>query len=111
GSTLPGAAIFVWTEGKGVDRYRLSVGSAVGGTDLYDQQTDRIFALVTGLPQDGRALYVRLSSRTPQGQWLFHDYTHRAGRLGHDHDHGDDDHGHDDNDHGHDDGDHGHGGR
>jgi hypothetical protein len=101
---LAGAAVFVWTEGRDVNRYRLSVGSAVGGTDLYDQQTDRIFALVTGLPQDGRTLYVRLWSRTQQGSWLYHDYTYRAARLGHDHDHdhdgghgddGDGDDGHD----------------
>lgn len=80
GATLAGStASFTWSPGVAIDSYRLSVGNTRGGTDVYDAtlggaQTTN----VTGLPTDGRTLYVRLWSRTGGAQWLFEDYEIRA---------------------------------
>jgi hypothetical protein len=78
GSTLDGNVRFVWTTGQDVTRYRLQIGSAPGGADLYDHTQEQTWALVIGLPRDGRKLYVRLQSFT-QGHWFYNDYTYRAG--------------------------------
>ena len=78
GSVLPGdAVIFVWTD-VGADQYALDVGSAQGGTDIYSENLGRATQIaVTGLPTDGRALYVRLW--TVRGdQWHYTDFTYTA---------------------------------
>ena len=83
GSTLPGSTVtFSWTTGSGVSQYYLYIGSWAGGGDLYAaSQGLATSGTVTGLPIDGRTLYVRLWSLTSQG-WQFFDYTYTAANLG-----------------------------
>ena len=58
--------------------YRLDVGTTAGATDVHagaavTEQSE----LVTGLPTDGRTIWVRLSSNI-DGVWQFADYTYTA---------------------------------
>ena len=64
GSTLPaGPVTFHWTAGSGISRYWLEIGTAPGGNNLYNQdQGLGLSTTVSGLPQDGRPIYVRLWS-------------------------------------------------
>jgi hypothetical protein len=82
GSTLPGNAVaFGWSAGTGVTQYWLYVGNAPGTFDLYNQSTATARSVnLTGLPVDGRTLYVRLWSQVAGG-WQFNDYTYRAANL------------------------------
>jgi hypothetical protein len=79
GSTLPGSsATFSWTTGEAVSLYFLSIGSNVGAHDIYwETQWQATSVTVSGLPTNGRTLYVRLSSLTPLG-YLSRDYTYIA---------------------------------
>lgn len=83
GSTLPGSAVtFTWTTGSGVSQYWLSVGSTAGSQDLYNQsQGTNLSVTVSGLPTDGRTLYVRLWSFI-NGIWEGNDYTYTAAGSG-----------------------------
>lgn len=83
GSTLGGASpLFQWSAGTGVSQYWLYVGSSPGGADLYDQDRGlNLSASVTGLPMDGRALYVRLWWLRA-GTWEFADFTFTAAAGG-----------------------------
>ena len=59
-------------------RYWLYVGSTPGGADLWSQdQGTNLSTTVSGLPIDGRTLYVRLYS-VIGGVWSFNDYTYTA---------------------------------
>ncbi|MBS1826059.1 MAG: VCBS repeat-containing protein [Acidobacteria bacterium] len=61
GSTLSGtSATFQWAAVPNATKYRLDVGSAAGGTDLFSQETTGTSLTVNGLPQDGRTLYVQV---------------------------------------------------
>jgi len=64
GSTLLASTVkFEWSGGTGVTAYRLSIGSEPGASNLFNRRTSSdLGEVVTGLPADGRALYVRLSS-------------------------------------------------
>ncbi len=67
GSTLPGAsATFSWTAGGvGAQEYWLYVGSTVGGYDYFTHSTGAARSqVVSGLPTDGRPVFVRLWWRT-----------------------------------------------
>ena len=78
-STLGSTSVtFNWAAGAAADGYTLRIGSTLGGTDLYASSvlTD-LSQWVTGLPNDGRTLYVRLWTRT-NGEWQFYDYTYTA---------------------------------
>ena len=78
GSTLAGSSqTFVWTN-VGAAQYYLYVGTTSGGKDLYAQsQGTNTSVTVSGLPTDGRALYVRLW--TLQGTtWAYNDYSYTA---------------------------------
>jgi Subtilase family len=79
GTTLAGNTVtFGWTAGGGVSEYYLYVGSTAGGSDLYNQSAGTsLSATVSGLPLDGRTLYVRLWSLI-FGSWQFNDYTYTA---------------------------------
>ena len=62
GSPLPGStATFSWNSGSGVLEYWLTIGSQPDTADFYgaSQGTNRSVE-VTGLPTDGRVLYVTL---------------------------------------------------
>ena len=79
GSTLSAAQqTWTWTVGQGVSSYRLDVGTTAGATDIHGgAETATQSELVTGLPTDGRALWVRLSSKI-DGVWQFKDDTYTA---------------------------------
>jgi NPCBM/NEW2 domain len=75
GSTLTGAsASFQWSAGSGVSQYRLSVGTAFGGTTTFDQTVTGTTATVSGLPASG-TVFVRLWSLIGS-TWHFTDYTY-----------------------------------
>jgi hypothetical protein len=78
GSTLTASTVeFKWTGGAGVSQYYLWVGNGLGANDLAVQDRGtNLSAIVTGLPTDGRTLYVRLWSLI--GGWQFYDYTYTA---------------------------------
>ena len=59
--------------------YRLWVGTAPGGNNLFSRQVGTaLSATVGGLPINGRTVYVRLWSQI-NGAWQFNDYTYRSG--------------------------------
>jgi Zn-dependent metalloprotease len=79
--SIDGPVTFQWTAGA-ASRYYLEVGSALGGHDLYgaDLGGSRS-AVVSKLPLDGRALYVRLWSFLPAPTgWVSIDYNYTAGK-------------------------------
>lgn len=79
GSTLPGSTItFQWSAGSGVAQYFLFVGSSTNGDDIYKgDQGLGLSATVSGIPTDGRTIYVRLYSRIGE-DWQSYDYTYTA---------------------------------
>jgi hypothetical protein len=78
GSTLTASTVaFQWTGGTGAYYYYLWVGSTVGASDLASQGGTNLADTVTGLPSDGRTLYVRLWSLVDWA-WQPHDYTYTA---------------------------------
>ena len=82
GSTLSSSsATFTWDRGTLMEEYFLYVGTSFAANDLYGQSLGtNLSASVTGLPTDGRTLYVRLWSRTGS-TWLARDYTYTAWRA------------------------------
>ncbi len=81
GSNLIGSTqLFVWAPGEGSSRYYLHIGSEAGGGDLYkaDQGT-MTSATVSGLPVDGRIIYVRLWSLVGS-DWDFSDTSYVSGQ-------------------------------
>ena len=77
-SLTSGRETFTWTTGTGVSRYHLYVGSAVGGSDIYDAaQGTSTSTTISNIPTDGRRIYVRLYSEI-NGTWSFVDYSYVA---------------------------------
>jgi hypothetical protein len=79
GGMLSGSsATFAWATGSGSSQYWLYVGSARGAADIYNQDagTD-VSRNVTGIPIDGRRIYVRLWSLVG-GVWYYSDYDFTA---------------------------------
>jgi hypothetical protein len=75
GSTLSSTTTFFWVTGAGVEERYFSLGSVPGGTDIYGgYQGGAVTRTVSGIPQDGRTLYARLSSWL-RGEWRSFDYT------------------------------------
>lgn len=66
GSTLTSSTVtFSWTPGRNVSQYWLCIGSSPGGRDLLNWNAGPLRELsVSGLPTDGRRLYVRIYSRS-----------------------------------------------
>jgi hypothetical protein len=83
GSTLTSSLVtFEWSAGTGVAEYWLTVGTRLGGTDLYNRsQGLRQSVTVANLPVNSSLVYVRLSSRI-NGTWQKLDYTYRAAAPG-----------------------------
>jgi hypothetical protein len=72
------AQAFWWSKGVGATAYWVNVGSAQGGYDFYSNYVGGSRGLtVTGLPMDGRDIWVRLMSFI-NGQWQFVDHHYRA---------------------------------
>ncbi|MCP4111033.1 MAG: hypothetical protein GY749_36830, partial [Desulfobacteraceae bacterium] len=70
-------ATFVWSN-AGTEQYWLWIGTSEGSNDIYsDDQGTNNTKLITGLPDDGETLYVRLMSKT-DGEWIYNDYTYTA---------------------------------
>jgi Zn-dependent metalloprotease/murein DD-endopeptidase MepM/ murein hydrolase activator NlpD len=79
GSTLGSSATFTWGSGSAVSQYWLYVGRSPGGSEIYSQdQGTSPTALVTNLPTDGSAVYVRLWSLIGS-RWQYEDYTYGTG--------------------------------
>lgn len=69
---------FAWSAGTGVTSYRLDVGTTVGSSGLFaGAASTNLSATVSGLPNDGSAIWVRLSSQI-NGAWQSADYTFTA---------------------------------
>jgi uncharacterized protein YkwD len=70
---------FRWTDPTRAESYWLQVGYSVGGGAIYSRQFDGSvnMAYVTGLPTDGRNIYVRLFTYV-DGAWVFKDYVYKA---------------------------------
>ncbi|MFZ5929370.1 MAG: hypothetical protein ACOYX1_18200 [Acidobacteriota bacterium] len=79
GSTLPGGAVtFQWSAGEGVQQFWLMIGLWPGGNTLYSADQGLLTsAPVSGLPVDGRTIYVRLWSYI-ENQWVYNDYQYKA---------------------------------
>jgi len=79
GSTLTGSSqTFTWTAGTSTPRYWLYVGSAAGGSDLFNQDLGtKVTVSVAGLPTDGRTIYARLWW-SDGGGWLWADASYKA---------------------------------
>lgn len=83
GSTFSSSTVtFNWSTGSGVTEYFLYVGTAFGGNDIYGWSLAMgRSATVSGIPTDGRTIYVRLWSKLG-GTWDFVDYQYTAFRGG-----------------------------
>jgi hypothetical protein len=69
------SAALQWSPGNGVSRYWLSVGTSFGVADILNQdQTPNLYTYVSGLPVNGKPVYVRLWSNI-NGAWYPNDYT------------------------------------
>ncbi|MEK7560417.1 MAG: Ig-like domain-containing protein [Patescibacteria group bacterium] len=80
GSVLPLIAAFSWNDIPGSARYQIYLGSAPGAFDIANQATQKkTTATVSGIPQDGRALYVRIWYQ--MDQWRYSDFIYRAGGI------------------------------
>jgi hypothetical protein len=79
GSVLPGPTVtFQWNSGNCVTDYRFYIGNTVGFNDIVDKEEGQNLSdTFSGLPVDGRTLYVRLWSLI-KGVWKFDDYTYKA---------------------------------
>ena len=81
GTTLPGSTVtFTWNAATGASLYQVWVGNSPGGYDVgfFPQSgTTATSATTTGLPTDGRTLYVRLYTAIGN-TWYFNDYSYRA---------------------------------
>jgi hypothetical protein len=79
GATLNSStATFTWDAGKSVTAYELWISNSPEKYDIYGaNQGAALSKTVTGLPTDGRTLYVTLWSRI-NGQWQPNAYMYTA---------------------------------
>jgi hypothetical protein len=69
GTTLSATSVtFSWSAASGADQYWLDVGNSVGQGDLWGGALTATSKVVTGLPCDGRTLYVQLFTHR-NGAW------------------------------------------
>jgi hypothetical protein len=80
-SPVPGSVLntttltFQWTPGTGVAQYWLFIGTAPGTLNILSRDAGTsLSTVVSGLPTNGGALYVRLHSLI-NGAWQYNDYT------------------------------------
>jgi hypothetical protein len=75
GTTLSGStAEFTWSPGKGATFYSLSIGSRLGGSDIFGVSGGMTSVNVSKLPTDGSTIFIRLASFHPSGVKIT-DYT------------------------------------
>ena len=79
GSTLPGSRVtFRWSPGIGLEEYVLKVGTTPEGEDIHAKSWGLdTAATLTGIPADGRPIYVKLLWRRGK-VWNWRDYEYRA---------------------------------
>jgi hypothetical protein len=84
GTTLTASSqLFQWNSAAGATLYQVWVGNSVGTYDIGyfpAAGTTTTSSTVTGLPTDGRTLYVRLNSLIG-GTWYSRDYTYTAATI------------------------------
>ena len=69
---------FSWTGVPGASEYFLYVGTRRGGNDVFGRSQALVTSTsVSGLPDDGSMVYVRLYTRSGTS-WSYNDYTYRA---------------------------------
>jgi len=77
-STLTSAsATFTWSQGTGVTKYALSIGSAPGKYDLYSKVEGTALTDTVTLPTDGRQIYVVMMSYI-NAKWVSNNYVFTA---------------------------------
>jgi hypothetical protein len=80
-STLPSSTVtFQWDASDPATAFWIDVGSSVGGSQYYQSQSvpnTTFSATVSGLPADGRTIYVTMYSQIG-GQWVYNQYTYTA---------------------------------
>jgi hypothetical protein len=83
GSTLAGSTVlFTWQPAADAFAYWLMIGNWQGGDGIFSQTMGTLTAFpVSGLPTDGRSVYVRLWTFSNSG-WQSADYTYRAYSTG-----------------------------
>jgi hypothetical protein len=79
-ATFAGSTVtFTWTEGCDVTERYLAVASTEGGSDIYGAyQGNALSRTVTGIPTDGRTIYVAVSSWMGGAGWVTTFTTHKA---------------------------------
>jgi hypothetical protein len=79
GSTLTGTTVtFGWTGVAEAQQYALYAGTSAGANNIYSDFEDlNLSASVSGLPNDGSTVFVRLWTKRG-GIWSFNDYTYTA---------------------------------
>jgi len=79
GSTLSGSTVtFTWSGGAGASAYWLDVGTVQGQGNLFGQNVGLVTSqLVSGIPLNGGAIYVRLWTEL-SGVWSSNSYTYMA---------------------------------
>src|SRR6202008_1321542 len=80
GSTLASSSqTFQWTPGTQSSAYWMTIGSVVGGNDIYNSGNLGNVTQVTvnNLPTNGQTLYVTLFSDV-NGSWPYNEYTYMA---------------------------------
>lgn len=78
GSTFSSStATFNWSPASGSISYYLDLSSSPGSRDIYANFVSGGSTTVTGIPTDGRTIYVRLWSLI-NGSWLYYDYSYKA---------------------------------
>ena len=70
---------FSWTSGNEALSYTLDVGTSLGGTDIaHEEGLLELSHTVTGLPEDGSTVYVRLTTILDSGETVSKDYQYTA---------------------------------
>lgn len=79
GTNLKGSDVtFTWTKAANAIEYYMYIGSTVGAKDLFAQNLGTTTSIaLSGLPQDGSTLYVRLWTHLDSG-WFYYDYSYTS---------------------------------
>lgn len=80
GSILTDSTIsFQWNPGGNVNQYWFEVATYPGGYNIFGQSVGQAMgADVTGIPENGATIYVRLWTQYLDSTWQYHDYTYTA---------------------------------